>query len=159
MHNAHFIIVAGQESDDARFNVESELEEWGNENNWFDIRRIIDLSNDNDNPSDVEYLQVVVDELNKVASIDRKQYIIDQINTLQTQLDCGGRHIYWQLSEWYKELYYITGVTNPYTVENLRDNTCDEYYPYTYDEFGLTSYAQELDEGEKLFLVEVDMHS
>lgn len=159
MHNTHYIIVTGEDFNDARYGAESELEEWGNANNWFDIRRIIDMSASNDNPSDIEYLQAVADELNKSSSTDRKQAVIEQIERLQEQVSDGGRYIYWQLADCYRELYNIAGVVNPFTVENLRDNSCDEFNSFTYDEFGITSFAQSVSENEKLFLIEVDMHS
>ena len=153
MHNTHFIFMNGVDEDDARYKVENELSSWGDENNWFDIERVIDLSNLQEN---ADYITGIANDLNEETSPKQKQNLIDTINHLQSQVKTGQKHIYWQLSEYYKQLYYATD-TEPYTLNNIVEGSCSEYYPYQYDEFGITDLSDDSD--EQLYLVEVDMHS
>lgn len=160
MHNTHYVIITAEDVDDATYEVEHELDGWGNENNWYSIMDTIELSDDM--PADQRAkVQEELDYLNREVSPTKMQQIIDEIEHQQQALSDGNRCHYFILSDLYKQLYEVsahTGTVPAYTIENIIKGEFNGYNTYNYDEYGLTdiSYREDV---SKLFFVIVDMHS
>lgn len=161
MHNTHYAIITADDIDDAINEVEHELDNWGDENNWYSIVDTIELSNDM--PADQRAkVQGELDYLNKEVSPDKMQQIIEQIDDQQQALSDGNRCHYYFLSELYKQLYELSAhakTVPAFTIEDIIKGEFNGYNEYRYDEYGLTNLTYRFEEGIKLFFVIVDMHS
>ncbi len=159
MHNAHFIICNGEDADKVRCNIEYTLDNWGDENNWYDIRRIIDVNNMS--ADDKKYLQETLNDLNNEFSQERIDKTKERIKECYEHASDEQRHYYYQLSIHCQDLYEMLGQQGKkLTIDNLAE--AKDFHGGQYDEFGLTNayYAEDdEDDEEKLFFVEIDMHS
>lgn len=155
MHNAHFIICNGSDVDDVRCKVENLIEEWGNENNWFNIDEIVEI--DDMNEEYKEYVQKALDDLNNEFSNEQIEKTKKDIQYCLDHASDEQRHYYWQLSDYAKNLYEMLGhKDDKITIDNLAET--NNFNGYQYDEFGLTNIYDEDDE-EPLYFVEIDVHS
>ena len=75
MHNAHFILMDGNE-EEVRTSIENELDNWGNENNWYSIRKIIKLSDE----TQKDYIKECLEALNQMFTKDRVDELIKTVN-------------------------------------------------------------------------------
>lgn len=150
MHNTHFAIVSDVD------NLEHDLTNFGDENNWYSLDRIIDLKNMNS--EEKNYVEECLEELNKDTSSDEIQNIKNRINELLQVCNDNERHFYWQLGELYQRLYEKIGVNGlKYTIENILDGCINDYNSFKFDEFGITTCYDNAD--ENIYFVEIDMHS
>ena len=155
-HNTHYIIINETDKDSAVRQADRALMEYGTEDNWYNIERVVDL--DDLSEEDTKYLTIELEFLNQEISQSKVKDVTDKIERMQAQLDSGNRELYWQLSQHYKTLYELTRHTNkePYTIEDLKD--INDYSGWEFDEYGITNIENDV-ENSHVFFIEVNMHS
>lgn len=153
MHNTHFIVTNAESKEQAEQETTTLLDNWGDENNYYTINEVLELGKDND------LIQERLDFLNKYTGEEETQRTQDMLDNYMSRLDSGDLNVYWQLSEDFKKMYYLRRIKEPYTIDNLVH--CEDFFGYTYDEFGITNRVWLSDDSEedKIYLIKIDMHS
>jgi len=168
-HNLHFIRVIADTGEDACGVAEDYLSEWGTENNWRTMCGAISQDNevfDNNDaygggrfkPSEIGITSIA--QINE--TVDKWMEGTFYGNTAKELLESGkpihefNRHELWSLKEYVKFLYQLKGFQGDEKDKKF-NALVDEYYPYEYDECGLTD-TQNYYEG-KTWIVFCDMHS
>ena len=157
MHNSHFIISTGTDIEEVENNITAELDSWGDENNWYNIRRTINVSEATE--EDKEYIQEVLNDFNETFSEDNfnklKQNIKDEEEKLKQD---NQRFHYYTMGKLNEKLYEISPHKGKkYTINDLNDII--DYFGYTFDEWGITNIYYDEGEDSRLFFTEIDMHS
>lgn len=177
MHNLHLVVVKADSAEDACSIVETELESFGNENNWRTICGAVSekdevFSKEGDfrgryTPSDCETL--TIEAINKMVKEWMKgNYYGD---TAKKKLAKGKLDFskwnsgdLWSLEQYAKHLYQVAKIKESKKhnkkagkkVSKDFDVLNDSFYAYEYTECGVTHIDYE---GEKTYVVFVDMHS
>ena len=177
MHNLHLVVVYAETPEDACINVEDSLMDFGTENNWRCIGGCVSEDNEiHDDDGDSRWYPSYTDnEGNKpYGSIEALNEMmrkhIKEDNTFSHKkdlieaIDNGDK----KLSEITDsmDLYYLKEYINNRSSTILLSNPSefnvleDEYKAYKYDDVGVTDLRwSEKGEGEKTYVVFVDMHS
>lgn len=156
-HNRHYILLEEENIDLAQNRVESELDNFGNENNWYSIIKVVDL--DDLSEDNKKYINEELEYLNNEFSKNHINQIKQQIKETESKLNDKDRYLYYIISQLYSSLYELSYHSGEViTIDNLTD--INDYYGYTYDEYGITNMINRSDDEVcHRFFVEIDMHS
>jgi hypothetical protein len=163
MHNLHLVVVKDETPEDACRQVESFIEDFGNENNWRCIGGCVSEDNEVYNhdsysrwkPSDSAYN--TIEKLNKQVSSWIKPVdcyykdVADKVNGGTKLEDLNSSELY-RLTKYIEHQYQVKDLGKEGF--NILE---DEFYPYAYDECGVTQC--DWMDGAKTYVVFVDMHS
>lgn len=156
MYNRHYILLPSMDEDEAINQVEHYLDNFGDENNWYDIIRVVDYYDSNNN----SYINEVIGEINNyINSIDS---IKQKINTKCLEMESGSdeaSYNYYLLSNWYRKLAELIPHKKyyPYNISTFDD--IENIFGFEFDVFGITNLIYGSKYSEKIYLIEVDMHS
>lgn len=162
MHNLHLAVVKAESAKEACNYVESEISDFGNENNWRTICGAVSEANevfinDKDGGYPPEADQTI-ESINAMV----KQWFNDDTYTLaakekiangETDFTKWNSNELWQLKMYAEQLHELCDI--PKDGFNVLENT---YYDYQYDQCGVTNMVNAEEEGQ-LYVVFIDMHS
>lgn len=158
MYNYHYILVSGATEDEAIHEAEHLLDNFGDENNWYDIVDVIDYYDTNNQ----DYIKGVTGDINAYISKLNSGY--EQLRELITELDkpleeqqSFSLFILSSLAEECAELLPHYKRKAPYTIESFVD--IEHIFGYRFDHFGITNYYFENHYGERLYLIKASVHS
>lgn len=158
MHNLHYILVNGDNAEDAARNALNSIEDWGNENNWRSVGGVIALdgSDSIENHEDagfplrelVQYEgETIMDKIHASLGVnkplDKKKLnkLISQLRKIDTLNGFEIRSLQTQIND---------------VIEVELGKKDEEVHSGEFDEFGLTDYRFD---GGKEYVVMIDMHS
>ena len=158
MHNLHLVRIKADSPEEACKDVELEIEDFGNENNWRSIGGCIDKDGNtfvNDNisrwtPEDKDYN--TIEKLNKLFT-ETKQgtYLKTRFDEAMAKPENERDSMDWYSIQKYGHFMSETcGL--PEKIDVLEDN----FFDWQFDEFGITDLGRQ---GKKTYIVFVDMHS
>ena len=161
MHNLHLVIIKADSPHDACINVENEIVEWGNENNWRTICGCI--SEDNEiYIHDKEYGRfhpepgTTLNDIEKMVKRWANTFEYDiTLVLLKFKIEESSleAHDWWELKEYCRfKCDYENFTANRFNIWET------EYRSWKFDESGLTNMIRRND-GEKKFVIFIDMHS
>lgn len=162
MHNLHYVVVSADDPKSACQIVESEIGNWGNENNWRIICGCISEDNEVYNAEEGRYMpdkDETIESINK--SIDEfisstshyNELAVDKLKT-ESDLTKWSKSELWSLERLAKDMYEKKDIVIPF---NILDKFYPEIYSWQFDEFGVTKLGDDM--GSKKYVVFVDMHS
>jgi len=162
MHNLHFVVVKADTAKEACKEVESEIQDFGNENNWRTICGCVSSKNKTFNYEDGRW-SPTDESLNSIKKINK--FISEQIKPYKDEVIQGlesGKTTFNDLKgfDWYslekyaKDMFQYTHLKTPEQFDVLKDT----YYEHSFDEFGVTNLIENT-EGKGTYVVFVDMHS
>lgn len=166
MHILHFVTVRAESAQDAMSTVETEIVDYGNENNWRSICGAVSEDNevtigDKDGlfvpkpDTTIESINAVVRELLKrpPANAENGLELIKKVAAGE-QIE---NHEWWNIGQYAERQYEVAGRGDDYDI--LQDE--DGLYRGQYDTQGVTPIDDGgfEEEGTKLYVVFVDMHS
>ncbi|WP_440994152.1 hypothetical protein [Cysteiniphilum litorale] len=165
MHNLHFVITNADNHEHAMASVESEILEWGSEDNWFSAFAAISIENEHIVFSNKEnrFNEVVTLQYNKIELIEEAiNYEAELVPYLEvaSQFKSNESHLtawdYYRLGVYAKHMFEaLQFKDNPYKVTNMQS-----FFGYQYDQFGITDFrSEEEDMPGSSYIVFVDMHS
>ncbi len=168
MHNLHYVIIKATSHEEAWSEVESYIQDWGNENNWRTICGSV--REDGETKSSGEGRFCPTQGEDTIESINRD--LLDDIKSVNLYGQTGFEALqkmekgemklsdlttndWWSLREYAKHKYYGSVINT----DDFNLLEC-EYKEYKYDEFGVThcNYGN-FDEEAMKYVVFVDMHS
>lgn len=160
MHNLHLVVVKAENAKDACDTVETELSDWGNENNWRTICGCVSEDNEVYIQGDGRYppeKDDTIETINKMVTEwvnDTNHYGKQAEEKLKTEPDITK----WKPGELWSLQKYAEKLYNDYSIKGREFNILeDSYYEYEYDECGVTQITS--DSEDKIYVVFVDMHS
>ena len=175
MHNLHLVVVKADSPQEACDTVESQISEFGNENNWRTIcgcvsskDKVFEPKNDFGgrwSPKEKGYSTIA--ELNKtVESWMKPDYKgASAIEKFKTEKDITkwNRNELWSLEQYAKQLYEVKIIEENKAFDKKEgkkvkkgfDILSEEYFAYSYAECGVTNVGGE---GKETYVVFVDMH-
>jgi hypothetical protein len=168
MHNIHFLIVSSDSPQEACNYAEGYIEDWGNENNWRTIVGCVSEDNEvhtNKSALSDRYLDTLSDEYNTIEKIN------ELINTrIKPNIETDKRMSMVMNkamktgSDWAEIEYYAQDKREElYTLDMTKGKKFDvfkhAFREYQYDYFGNTIIDEDRANGEKMYVVLVDMHS
>lgn len=171
MHNLHLVRINATSPEEACREVENEIMDFGNENNWRSIGGCI--SEDNEihleddysrwKPSEEEYntieklTQIVKDWMKSDETEYYNRELIEAIDNGEKKLsEITDRMELYAIGEYITKRKALSEVDDIDEFDVLKGT----YREYEYDECGLTSMDySEKSEGEKTYIVFIDMHS
>jgi hypothetical protein len=178
MHNLHLVRINATSPEQACNQVENEVMDFGNENNWRSIGGCVSEDNeiyDHDSYSRWSPSNETEDGIKVYGSIealnervrewlksDQEEYyrkdLIDAIDSGEKKLsEITDRMELYAIGEYIEKRKGLTELTKAFDEFDVLE---DEYRGYKYDECGLTSMDySEKGEGEKTYIVFIDMHS
>ena len=161
MHNSHFIVIEAESFEEACENVESEIAEWGNENNG---RAICGCIDENENTYRTKEGRWSIPETLKQC--------IDRIKFAADDFDYGGSlpvvmakfkidENTMSSTDWWMLQKYCEFKRDQLDFNHKSFNLWeDEYQSWQLSDFGITNLMHgEHVEGMKKYLVVIDMHS
>lgn len=158
MYNYHYILVSGETEDEAISEAEHLLDNFGDENNWYDIVDVIDYYH----PSNQNYIKGVIEDIN--TYISRLDSGYEQLRELIRELDKPleeqqnfNLFALSYLSEECAELLPHYKRNAPYTIESFVD--IEHIFGYKFDHYGITNYYFKDHHGERLYLIKASVHS
>lgn len=166
MHNLHLILVSAENAEDACDVVESHISDFGNENNWRSICGCVSqddevhIINDGRYPPDADDTiekinKMVVGWLTPYASTDK---LIIALNDGSKKLSDITDYMDWLRLESYAD--HMQNVALLGKKDSFDILAGDEFKSCEFDEVGVTDITEgERIEGNKLYVVFVDMHS
>lgn len=175
MHNLHFILVRASSGEKACQDAESQIIEWGTENNWRTMCGAVSEDNEvydagdgryrpNPAESDLTSIEQINECVNKwlekcfYGSVAKEKFEKNEFN-----LDEWNAHELWSLSKYAEHLSEAV----EYKGKSF-DVLKDTFFSYKYDECGVTNmvYGRVEDDEEsmafpkeKIWVVFCDMHS
>ena len=172
MHNLHYIVVNAESGQDACDIVESQITEWGNENNWRTIGGAV--ASDNEvyivpqtttwggsrwTPEPNHTIDMINEQVEKWLEPDK--YYKDQFDKC-----VGGENINtfdWHGAKKYCEHMFELLQTKHFMKEGKFDVLQNNFFEWSLDECGVThidiSQLEDNDPTLKQYVVFVDMHS
>lgn len=172
MHNLHYVVVNAESGEDACDIVESEISEWGNENNWRSISGAV--SSDNE-----VYIVPTSESWSNSRWTPEENHTIDMINQqvekwLEPQQqfkdlfdkcvegDAGGAYDWYGAMRYCKHMFELAQ-TKHFMKEGKFDVLQHNFFDWSLDECGVThidiSQLEDDDPTLKQYVVFVDMHS
>ena len=172
MHNLHYIVVNAESGQDACDIVETQISEWGNENNWRTIGGAV--ASDNEvyrvpvkdswgnsrwTPEENHTIDMINEQVEKWLEPD--QYTKDQFNKC-VEGDIGSPYDWYGAKKYCKHMYEFTQ-TKHFMKEGKFDVLQNSFFEWSLDECGVThidiSQIEDDDPTLKQYVVFVDMHS
>ena len=173
MHNLHFVVVKAETGQEACNIVETEIMDWGNENNW---RTMCGAVSENDEVYTANEGRYEPDkDTNTIAKINKtvRRWLkgSNYGETAKRLLDKGKKverftsHEAWSLMKYAEHLYELKSIKQTKAYQKKAGNKVspsfdvlsDEFYSWKFDECGVTQIESGY-EG-KVWVVFVDMHS
>lgn len=173
MHNLHFVVVKAETGEEACDIVETQISNWGNENNWRTMCGAVSENNEVYYTTDGRYPPSK--DSNTIAKINKKvkgwlkgNYYGGTAKELLAKgkkVECFSQQEAWSLMKYAEYLHELKllKLTKTYQkkagkkVSPSFDILSDEFYSWKFDERGVTRIDYE-NEG-KVWVVFVDMHS
>lgn len=186
MHTLHFILLNADTAQDAASSAESEILEWGNDNNWRSIGGVAseDGADDIENHESTGWPLSFLDDSEGVPK--KGTYFERAIAFLKRDIVDPIRLPYWPTPQYPDMKAALKGIADRLTdfdpdtgnsqvlweaqraserLKHILDargalasDCIPEFYPWQFDEFGLTDMTENT-EGAKRYLVFLDMHS
>ena len=165
MHNLHFFVVKAETGEEAMDITETEIEDWGSEDNWRTICGAVSekdevvIANDGRYPPSAEtntiekINNVVRNWMGKSDFGDGGRKILKKVALGKRKLERIKTQGWWEIKE-YAEYMRQRKCSVPIKKFNVLKN---EFYPYEYDQMGVTHSILEND--GILWVVFIDMHS
>ena len=171
MHNLHFIVIKAASPQKACDTVESEIQDWGNENNW---RNIIGCVSEDDilynNPHDssshfseegietIEKINKWLDQYVKADLSFNVEYIEKVLERYKNKDNTLAVFDFFNCKTLMNEIYKKYSFNKEDAPEfNVLEH---EIFSWELDEFGVTHLSiDENIEGYKKYVVVIDMHS
>ena len=167
MHNLHFVLINATSGKEACDSVENQIIDWGTENNWrtfcgavSEDDEVYDGEDGRYRPQETEY--TTIDKINLAVKewINQTYYgetARQKFDKGETDLTSWNSVELWSLSEYAKHLSEGCRYKN----KEFSILQADTFFEYEFSECGVTdlSYSNEKQEGEKLWVVFLDMHS
>lgn len=172
MHNLHYVVVNAESGEDACNMVESEISEWGNENNWRSIGGAVSSNNEvyivptteswgmsRWTPEPNHTIDMINEQVEKW--LEPEQYYKDQFNKC-----VAGEAV--NPFDWYGAKKYCNHMfelaqTKHFMKEGKFDVLQNNFFEWSLDECGVThidsSQLEDDDPTLKQYVVFVDMHS
>ena len=177
MHNLHLVVVHAETPEDACVNAEDWIMDFGTENNWRCIGGCISEDNEitdmdeysrwypsyTDNEGNKPYgsiealNEMMREHIKEDNTFLHKKELIEAIDNGDTKLsDITDSMDLYYLKEYITNRQSTILLSNPGEFNVLED----EYKPFKYDYFGVTNARnRQKEEGEKTYVVFIDMHS
>jgi len=165
MHNLHFVKVKANSGEDACQEAENLLADFGNENNWRAFCGAVSEDNEVYNSGDGRYQPkdndyTTIDQINECVNKWIKSSFYGETARLkfkkgETNLDEWNSTELWSLSKYAEQL----SEAHPYKDKPFDFMKDDTFMAYKYDECGLTDGTWFTSDGDKVWIVFVDMHS
>ena len=164
MHNLHLVVVIAETGQDACNAVEAWLEEWGTDNNWRGMCGAVSQDNVVYIPSDAgrfppddEYN--TIEKINKMVAgrVNGEPWTKDSFDKLMRGEKMDSQD-WWGVKDYAKHM--VEKVASKDSNIDVLDGF--SFFEYSYDESGVTQLDNgdgEIGEGEKKWVVFVDMHS
>ena len=154
MHNLHFVRIKSDNIKEACETVQTEIEDWGTENNWKTICGAVSKNGDSFNCGEGRWepnLNDVKDMMNDIYSKTDKHYQ-KAIDMLISNKKISA-HEWWCIQQYAEDQYQkeICTANGKFNIWK------DSYFSHQYDKSGLT--AMDWFEGGNQYIVFVDMHS
>jgi len=181
MHNLHLAVVRAESAQDACNYVENEITEYGNDNNWRTICGSV--SEDNEvfiNDGDGRYApdddSNTIDKINSMVEGWLKGTFYGEQARVKLKESNGNIDLttwdtadLFSLEEYAKFLYQLKSIEQGReynrkqgkTVKDTFDVLAEDFFEYKYDQCGVTNFTNNQDEteGDKIYVVFIDMHS
>lgn len=168
MHNLHYLVTRAENAQEACSQVESEISEWGTDNNWRTICGCISEDNEVYSTSEGRWTPkegTTISDINRQVTewmnedeYEKKRFDICARGESENSFD-------WYGAKKYCESQYQKGTTLNSIKHDKRetfDVLKDEYYSWALNECGVTllDYSGLNTEagGSKLYVVHLDMH-
>lgn len=159
MHNLHLAVIKADSPEKACISVETQIADWGTENNWRSITGWVSDTNESavveadghytvdEDTNTIEKLNALVKSWINPCNHDNKK-----INKLMSKVIKGGKL---EKHDWYTiETYAKFMKESRNTIDfNILKH---EYCSWNFDENGVTNF---LGEGKQKYVVFIDMHS
>ncbi len=162
MYNLHLAVVKAKSPKEACDYVESEISEYGDDNNWRTICGAVSEANEVFiNDKDGSYPPEATETIESINSMVKGWFNVDDYILAVKEIIANGetdftkwdRHEIWLLKKYADQLYELCDI--PKETFNVLENS---YYGYKYDEFGVTNMVNKEEEGQ-LYVVFISMHS
>ncbi len=165
MHNLHLVKVKANSGEEACQEVENLLMDFGNENNWRTFCGAVSEDNEVYNagdgryqPKDTDY--ITIEKINECVNDWIKSTWYGETARLkfekgETNLSEWDSHELWSLSKLADHL----SEAHPFRERPFDCMKDDCFFSYKYDECGLTDCTWSASDGDKTWIVFVDMHS
>ena len=162
MHNLHYARISAGSPEDACSYVETEIEGWGDENNWRSIIGCVDKAGKWYRTNETfrawelpETWEGIEKEIK--ADMAPSQYRKDYFNKAMVSLHLGKSL---DAEEWYGIRVYAQFMEDTISLSEFSLEKRSTLREYQYDEFGLTNFGDDEEhEGEIEYIVAIDMHS
>ncbi|WP_192485130.1 MULTISPECIES: hypothetical protein [Cysteiniphilum] len=163
MHNLHFIVTNADSHEDAICSIESEILDWGNENNWRSVFAAMSVHDQSVffADDDSRFNNIVESTYNSIKSIE--EAINSDIQSvpyldIALQFKSGDSQLteldYYKLEKYARHMHEAFKFKHkPYEIKSMQN-----YFEYQYDEFGITDFRCDGDP-ESSYIVFIDMHS
>jgi hypothetical protein len=166
MHNLHFILVRASSGEKACQDAENQIIDFGTDNNWRTMcgavsedNEVYDAGDGRYRPHETEY--TTIEQINQAVKgwLSESFYgatAKEKLGKGETNLDEWNAVELWSLSRYAKHL----SEAHSYKDREFDILKEDVFYAYEYEECGVTNlcYNSE-DDGQKIWIVFVDMHS
>lgn len=164
MHNLHLVRVKANSGQEACEGVESAIMDFGNENNWRTMCGAVSEDNEVYDAGEGRYRPTeneltTIEKLNEVMNNWLGDTFYGATAKLrfekgETNLDEWDAHELWSLSK------YAEHLSEAHRYKGKSFNVLeDNFFSYKYDECGLTDLEWSVGDGDKVWIVFVDMHS
>jgi len=165
MHNIHFVKVKANSGEEACQVVENLIIDFGTENNWRTMCGAISEDNEIFNsgdgrfePKDTDYQSI--DKINEAVNKWAESSFYGETAKLkfdkgETNLSEWNEMELWSLSKWAKHLFEA----HPFREKPFDCMKDDTFFSYQYDECGFTDLTHSASDGDKVWIVFIDMHS
>jgi len=165
MHNLHFILVRANSGEEACKQAENEIMDFGTENNWRTMCGAVSEDNEVFNagdgryePKDTDYQSI--DKINECVNEWIKSSWYGETARLkfekgETNLSEWNEMELWSLSKYAEHL----SEAHPFRERPFDCMKDDCFFSYKYDECGFTDLTHSASDGDKIWIVFVDMHS
>lgn len=163
MHHVHLLVCSGEDFDDAQNKISATIEEWGTENNWFNVEGGFDdkgiryektQSGFMDMFKTLEELNDHVQEWMSEYGDDDKREIVNLLKNAIEEKDMSG-HEWWRIKKYADHMYNVK-YSDPGEPFNVFKH---EFRAHQFEECGVTHLNDKANKGEKLFVVSVDIHT
>ena len=158
MHNLHFIVVEAEDFEEASEEAMSQMDEWGNDNNWRSVvgvlkkvgdKYITSKENDTKNKeyNTATIKQILLNEVNIKKSLSEKE-VFDINNDVDTTKAYLAASIF--------ETIFFKTISK---LDSNFDIWKGVFRDYQFDYVGLTNTVSSDTSDEFMFIVVIDMHS
>lgn len=164
MHNLHLVRVKAESGQEACEGVESTIIDFGNENNWRCISGAVSEDNEVYDAGEGRYrpaenelttIKLINEAVNRwIGSCFYGSVAKEKLNNNEFNLDEWNAHELWSLSKLAEHLSEAAEYRGKQF--NVLENT---FFSYKYDECGVTDLEWSVGDGDKYWIVFVDMHS